>query len=209
MVMPHLLASPVVLSHYLLEGVVRPGDLAVDATAGNGHDTLFLARLVGDEGKVYAFDIQEEAIQRTAARLAGAGLEHRVVLLNTGHERLHHFVPRGVRAVVFNLGYLPGGDHSVTTRPETTVQALARALEVLAPGGIVTVVVYRGHPGGEEEGRAVADFVASLEARSWAVLTCGWPNRSERAPCLVAVQKVGEGDAADEAPPPAADPRDY
>lgn len=207
--MPHLLANPVVLSHYFLEGVVCPGDVVVDATAGNGHDTVFLARLVGEEGKVYAFDIQEEAIRRTAARLAEAGLEHRVVLLQEGHENLHRFVTYGVKAVVFNLGYLPGGDHSVTTRPETTVEAFARALEVLVPGGIVTAVVYRGHPGGEEEGEALMNFVGSLAASSWVVLACTWANRSGRAPFLVVVQKVGEGGAPNEAPSPAIDSRDH
>lgn len=187
--MPRVFATPVVLAQLLVGRVLQLGDQVVDATAGNGHDTLYLARRVGEQGRVYAFDIQEEAILHTAARLRAEGFENRVVLIRAGHERLKEFVPPGIKAVMFNLGYLPGGDHQIITHPDTTVAALEQAADLLAPGGLVTVVVYRGHEGGEEEGRAVLRYVESLNPRQWDVILTEFPNRSPRAPFLVAFQK--------------------
>ena len=103
---------------------VMPGDTVIDATVGNGHDTLFLARLVGREGLVYGFDIQQVALERTAARLQEAGLQDRVQLIHAGHEELKKYVPDFVQAVMFNLGYLPGADKSVTTLGHTTLRAI-------------------------------------------------------------------------------------
>jgi SAM-dependent methyltransferase len=134
---------------------VREGDLAVDATAGNGHDTAFLAELVGPGGRVWAFDVQRCAIDATAARLVALGLGARVELICGGHETVAEFAPSGLGVVMFNLGYLPGGDHALVTRPETTVRALSAALRLLRPGGVLTCVVYPGHPGGTEEAAAV------------------------------------------------------
>ncbi len=187
--MPRVFATPVVLAQLLVGRVLQLGDQAVDATAGNGHDTLYLARRVGEQGRVYAFDIQEKALLHTAARLRVEGFESRVVLIRAGHERLKEFVPPGIKAVMFNLGYLPGGDHQIITHPDTTVAALEQAADLLAPGGLVTVVVYRGHEGGGEEGRAVLRYVESLNPRQWDVILTEFPNRSPRAPFLVAFQK--------------------
>jgi ubiquinone/menaquinone biosynthesis C-methylase UbiE len=188
---PKVLATPVVLAHLLVGQVLQPGDCAVDATAGNGHDTLYLAQRVGDRGKVYAFDVQQEAILQTAARLRAGGFENRVVLIQAGHERLKEFVPAGIKAAMFNLGYLPGGDHRrIVTRPDTTLAALEQVLDLLDSGGLVTVVVYRGHEGGEEEGEAVSQFAKSLSFKQWDVIITAFPNRSPRAPFLVAMQKT-------------------
>ncbi len=133
--------------------MLQPGEVAVDATVGNGHDTLFLAQQVGAQGHVYGFDIQEEALARTRRRLEEAGLRDRVTLLQMGHEHMAEAVPAAwhgrIGAVMFNLGYLPGGsDRTCITRPQTTVPALEAALRLLRPGGVLTVVAYRGHPGG-------------------------------------------------------------
>ena len=111
--------------------VQREGDRAVDATAGNGWDTLFLARLVGPDGRVYAFDIQQAALDETAALLRKNKLLERVDLIHAGHEAMASYVKEPVAAVMFNLGYLPGGDHSIVTRPESTLRGLAAALQLL------------------------------------------------------------------------------
>lgn len=158
---------PVLLTqraHVALASVLSPGDVAVDATAGNGHDTRFLARAVAPAGRVHAFDVQPAALAATRARLASAGLSDLVTLHHTGHERMLEALPEGlsgaVRAVVFNLGYLPGsGDKAVMTRPETTARALTAARALLAPGGLISVLVYRGHPGGPEEAAAVRVWI--------------------------------------------------
>jgi tRNA A58 N-methylase Trm61 len=147
---------PTARAHREIAAVLREGDLAIDATAGNGHDTVFLAKLVGETGKVIAFDVQEQAIVSTRERLAAETLLERVKLVHGSHGLIaEHATPGSVSAVMFNLGYLPGGDHAVITRTEETLQALDGALGVLRPGGILTIVCYPGHEGGNEESSAV------------------------------------------------------
>ena len=146
---------------------LRPGQLAIDATMGNGHDTVFLAGLVGAEGRVFGFDIQQQALANTRQRLLDAGLESRASLFQGGHEHMDLLLPSGVQdqvsAIMFNLGYLPGSDKHVVTRPETTLRAVDVATRLLGPRGIMTIVAYRGHAGGREEANAVS---GALDATS-------------------------------------------
>ena len=141
---------------------LRPGDIAVDATAGKGRDAAFLGRMVGPSGHVHAFDIQTEAIDATRRLLALAGLTERSTLHQRSHSELAAALPPGsmgkVGAVMFNLGYLPGGTPSVITQPETTAKALDEAYTALRPGGRIVCVTYTGHPGGPEESAAVLAF---------------------------------------------------
>jgi len=159
--------------HERLGSVVQPGDVAVDATAGNGHDTLALARLVGESGRVFAFDTQAEALANTRNRLERAGLLNRVELIRQGHEQLKERLPGSIcgrlAAAVFNLGYLPGGDKQQITRAATTVPALTQAVDCLKPGGIITVVAYPGHEGGAEEFSAVEKWFGKHPSRLRAV----------------------------------------
>lgn len=151
------------LAHDLLRPIIRPGDQVVDATVGNGHDTGFLAECVGESGRVLGLDVQESAIRVTRSRLDQAGLGGRVELIQAGHERLEHLLPETMwgrlRAAMFNLGYLPGGDHNLITRPETTLTALSVARSHLLPGGLISVMIYRGHAGGDEENRAIEEWL--------------------------------------------------
>lgn len=146
------------------------GGTAVDATAGNGHDTVFLARACGPAGTVHAFDLQEEAISATRARVRTAGLDN-VVFHTCCHsqmaERLGARAAACVDAVMFNLGYLPGGDKSRITRPTSTLAAVECALALLRPGGLITVVCYPGHPGGAEEKEAVETLARNLDHLRW------------------------------------------
>ncbi|MCM2356783.1 MAG: methyltransferase domain-containing protein [Geobacteraceae bacterium] len=185
------LRGAVPLSHLFLRERVRPGDRVVDATCGNGHDTLLLAQLVGPEGRVWAFDVQEEALTATRELLSGEGLSGRVELLRAGHERLAEFVREELRAVVFNLGFLPGGDREFVTRPEHTVAALEQAAGLILAGGIITVCIYTGHPGGPEEGEAVARWGAGLSPKRFNVWSSRQLNRPATAPYLVLVEKSG------------------
>lgn len=184
------LAGAVPLSHLFLRERVRPGDRAVDATCGNGHDTLLLARLVGATGKVWAFDVQESALAATQERLAESGYAGRAELVLAGHERMASVVSEPVRAVVFNLGYLPGGEKGTVTSPETTRAALEQASSLILPGGIVTVAVYTGHPGGPEEAEAVEAWAAALPPVRFNVWRCRQLNRPGTAPYLVAVERL-------------------
>jgi predicted methyltransferase len=185
------LRGAVALSRFFLLERVRPGDVVVDATCGNGHDTLLLARLVGPAGRVWAFDVQLEAVESTRALLAGEGVLDRVEIVQAGHERLAEFVRGPLAAVVFNLGYLPGGEKELVTRPEHTVTALQQAAGFLSPGGMITVCIYTGHPGGPEEGEAVESWAMSLSPDRFNVWRSRQMNRPETAPYLVLVERGG------------------
>jgi predicted methyltransferase len=162
-----------------LAEVLHDGSLAVDATVGNGHDTLFLARQVGPAGRVWGFDIQADALARVQMQLVQCELAERVQLLHMGHEHLHTQLPAAARgrlaAVMFNLGYLPGGDKQLTTLPDTTLQALAGSVANLCPGGLLSVIVYRGHPGGQAEADAVLAWLQAQPADSLSVETIESP----------------------------------
>jgi 16S rRNA C1402 N4-methylase RsmH len=182
-------------AHELATNALAAGDLAVDATVGNGHDTVVLARAVGGEGGVLGFDVQAEAIERTRNRLEENGLRASVDLIHAGHEhmakRLPDQVHGAVGAIMFNLGYLPGSVSDRTTTPDTTIQALNAATTVLRPGGVITVVLYTGHEGGPEEARAVDAWAADRPQERFRVLSYQFVNQRNDPPRLVAVEKRG------------------
>lgn len=187
--------SVLTMAQRLVAERLAPGGVAVDATAGGGVDTLFLARAAGPGGCVYAFDVQEAAIARARARLAEAaerGMLAKVELIHAGHERMAEFVPAGahgrVRAVMFNLGYLPGADPGVITVPETTLAALEAGLALLAPGGVLTAVLYPGHAGGEPEADAVAAWMAAVPGEAAQTMLYRFAQKPH-APYLVALEK--------------------
>lgn len=169
--------------------VVGEGDTAIDATMGNGHDTLCLASLVGTSGHVFAFDVQQQAIDSTRKLLEEERMLPRVTLLHTGHENIAHYVSFPVTAVMFNLGWLPGGDKQITTRTHTTLCALEGSLSLIKPGGVVTVCVYPGHEEGDIERMAVEELLSSLDVRRFTVLHHRFINTKEGTPELFLVQK--------------------
>ena len=154
------------LAHAAVRRVLAVGEVAIDATAGNGHDTRLLAELVGPAGRVFAFDIQPEALACTAKEL---GDTSNVTLLARDHAEMRDAIPPELHgrigAVMFNLGYLPGGDKSITTQPASTLKAISSALELLRPGGVLTVIAYIGHPGGAKEAEAVAELLGAFLTR--------------------------------------------
>ncbi|MFO1006348.1 MAG: class I SAM-dependent methyltransferase [Planctomycetaceae bacterium] len=203
------------LAHELLATHAK-GSLAIDATAGNGHDTLFLANLVGPTGTVWAFDIQSEALRKTAARLcehqvpvelrlksaspAPAGENHsRVVAIEANHAELARHLPveaRGrVAAIMFNLGYLPGADKSCITTTASTLAALDAAIEFLAPLGVLTVVVYPGHAGGQSEADAVRGWFALKGQQPDMGLLTNTESTTQTGPQLLALQRRPLGDS--------------
>ncbi len=189
---PHSrLPKPTELAHVLLGGVISAGDVVMDATAGNGHDTLFLAERVGESGAVLAFDVQECAVRSAGERIAAAGLGGRVRFFVKSHAAISdHAGPGTVTAVMFNLGYLPGGDHGQTTVPQETVRGLEAAAVVLRPGGMLTVVVYPGHPGGAEEAATVEEWMEARSAEGWRVARYGALGTRRAAPFLLVGVKV-------------------
>ena len=141
---------------------LREGDVAVDFTMGNGHDTAFLSKTVGESGHVYAFDIQQQAIDSTAQLLKSEGCPDNVTLVHASHHLVKDYVKQPYRAGMFNLGYLPGGDKRITTMRETTMPAIEAAIDLLAPDGILNIAVYPGHEEGEAEGKMICEYLEGL-----------------------------------------------
>jgi predicted methyltransferase len=173
--------------HALLAAHLKEGDLAIDATAGNGYDTLFLAEKVGASGQVIAIDIQESALQSTRNKLLATDLDARVLLHCADHSvQLNTLLithSDTAAAIVFNLGYLPGSDKSIQTAATTTKSALDAAQKLLRAGGRLCVTAYRGHPGGMEEAAIVEDWMHAHE-ESGSRLECHIPNSNNTPPIL-------------------------
>jgi len=187
----NLFTNTVNIAHGYLKTVVKPGGVAVDATVGNGNDTLFLARLVGEHGRVYGFDIQPEAIRRTSEAVIENGYSDIVKLFGQGHESMDNLISEPVDAVVFNLGYLPGGDHRIVTGPETTLRAVEIGLNLLKPGGVMCIVMYTGHSGGPEEQDRLESYLRHLDKTNYYVCKIDFLNRN-KAPFLLVVEKASE-----------------
>ena len=141
---------------------LRPGDTAVDFTMGNGYDTEFLSRTVGESGKVYAFDIQAQAVESTARRLAEVDCPKNYTLIHDSHHNVKNYVKEPIRAGMFNLGWLPGGDKSITTLRETTMPAIEAAIELLDRDAILNIAVYPGHAEGDAEGKMICEYLAGI-----------------------------------------------
>lgn len=177
----------------LLEKAVSEGDIVVDATVGNGHDTVFLAKLVGEHGKVYGFDIQEKAILNTRGRLRTENLLEQVTLIQQGHQHIGTAISEEhngfISAAMFNLGYLPGGDQSIVTVPDTTISAVTQLLNIMKPGGMIVIVIYHGHEEGQIERDALMTFVKTIDPRIAHVLQYQFINKQNHPPYIVAIEK--------------------
>lgn len=178
------------LAQLMLAQTLKAGDWAIDATVGNGHDTVWLAQRVGPEGRVFGFDVQREALAVAAERVRG---HSQVTLIHAGHEWMRERLPPEaegrIAAVMFNLGYLPGAAKDVITRTETTLAALEQALNWLSAGGIVTVAVYPGHAGGDGEADAVRNWARGLPG-AFAASAHSRINARTAAPELVVIERV-------------------
>ncbi|GHU35766.1 SAM-dependent methyltransferase [Bacilli bacterium] len=176
--------GPLEMAHHLLAEVIVPGDLVVDATMGQGYDTVFLARL---KAEVIAFDVQRLALDMTADRLEQAQVSAQLIL--DGHENVDQYVNQPIKAAIFNLGYLPKSDKQVITQAETTLDALAKLLELLVKGGRIALMIYYGHAGGLEERDAVLTFVSGLPQKDFQVMRYGGINQVNQPPFLVMIEK--------------------
>lgn len=177
--------------HQILSLYIKEGDLVIDATAGKGKDTLFLGRMVGENGRVLAFDIQKGAIDAAKERIDLEGFTNRVSFILDGHEHMDRYVADGeeVSVVLFNLGYLPGGDHRIGTKKETTLEAIEKGLRLLKKEGILCVCIYSGGDTGFEEKDAVLDYVKGLPAKEYDVIGCPFMNKPNHPPMPVFVRK--------------------
>lgn len=174
------------------ETYIRDGDFVVDATCGNGKDTVALALAAGESGAVLALDIQEDAVRRTLERVKEMTLRNIDVRRDSFVHMKQYFHGKRPQAVVFNLGYLPGGNKRVTTRAEETMEAVRLALESILPGGIVTIVLYSGHPEGAEEKAALLEMAKGLDRRVFHAVYTDMLNQPNNPPEVLWITKKKE-----------------
>ena len=169
---------------------VEEGQIVLDCTVGNGKDTLFLANLVGEAGKVYGFDIQSVAINITFNKLLKEGFKERVTLINDGHENIDEYIEQKIDFAVYNLGYLPNGDKTIKTNAATTLESIKKALALLNSNGLLLVTCYTGHEGGLMEKKAIESFLQSLNQKEYSVLKFNFINQQNNPPILYGVEKL-------------------
>ena len=187
--------TAVQLTHQLLRDLLPPGGLYLDATCGNGHDTLFLCRTAGPDGHVIGLDIQPMAVQATNTLLAQNGMEHIGQAILADHRDLLRFAPAGsADCVMFNFGWLPGSPHQIHSQAEASLDAVRAALEALKPGGILSAVLYSGKVIGQAEKQAVLAYLEGLPLTRYTVLVCRFANWAETAPlpCQVLKRPAGQ-----------------
>lgn len=179
-------------SHYLLGEAIHKGDTVIDATCGNGHDTIFLSKLVGDTGHVFGFDIQDTAVNNTKDRLTKNQLSNTTIIKDSHSNFINHIsVDKLTRlgGAVFNLGYLPGSDKSIITKSESTILAIEGILSHMKQNGIVVLVVYHGHKGGDTEKEQLLRYTRLLDQKQFHVLYYGFINQKNDPPFILAIQK--------------------
>ena len=182
------------LAHQYWKKVLQPGDIAIDATCGNGIDTQFIAEhiLTPDTGKLYIFDIQEQAIEQTKKALKERlpqETHHQLKFIHGCHSQFPEEIHlASVKLIVYNLGYLPKGDKSLTTMTETTLKSLHLALDLVQEGGLISITCYPGHPEGKIEEETLTNYVSTLPPWKWSCLHHRWLNRNQ-SPSLLLLQK--------------------
>lgn len=187
------LPKPLAQSHIWISAVVKAGDKAIDATCGNGHDTLFLAKLVGKQGKVFAIDLQETAVMNTQQLLSINQIDAQSYQLLCGcHGEVLEQIEDKVSVIMFNLGYLPGANKQIITMPTTTIKALDSASLRIELGGLLSIMCYRGHPGGAQESEAVLAWARSLEPSTWSLRLVEEITPDATKPFLIMACKVSD-----------------
>lgn len=181
-------------AHNAIADLLQPGDIAIDATCGNGHDTLFLAEQVGITGKVYGFDIQQRALDSTTLKLNEHQQFSQVELICAGHENIEQYVQtqhqHNITAIMFNLGYLPGSNKSIITQAETTLAALKAACRLLKSSGLITIIAYPGHQGGPQELESLQNWVSELDKVVFQYQTVIIDKDDLSKPQLITIKKV-------------------
>ena len=180
------------VSHRFIQRHLPKGGFAVDATAGNGGDTLLLCETVGKEGRVLAMDIQAQAVENTRKLLEAQGWQDTAQVVLDSHANLLQYVqPESADCVVFNFGWLPGGSHEIFTQKESSLEAIRQGLECLKPGGIMSLCVYYGRNNGYEERDAILDYVRGLDHRRYTVMVVEFANRINDPPIPIWIVKEG------------------
>ncbi len=181
-----IIENVTIMTKMMLPMVINKGDTCVDATTGNGHDTKFLSDLVGSDGMVYGFDVQAQAIEMTREQLEDRA---NYKLICDGHQNMEKYIDVPVDFVIFNLGYLPKADKTITTLKETTLQAIEASLRLLKTHGILWVVVYPGHEEGAEESDALNVYLKTLNQKDYSVMKSSFINQKNNPPYIMVIEK--------------------
>jgi len=180
--------QPQNITEYYINNYVKTGDVVIDATCGNGNDTLKLCKKVGTQGKVYAFDIQKKALDETRKKLCENGMTNIRLILDC-HSNIDEYVKEDVKAVIFNLGYLPGSDHSICTKAKTTINAIEKSLDLLSDEGFICVTLYYGKNSGTAEKDAVMEYFKNIDYKKYTVLIYDFYNRPNNPPLTAVITK--------------------
>jgi len=182
------------ITKILLDQKIQNGSVVVDATMGNGKDTLFLCQRVLPKGKVYAFDIQEAALKNTLKLLKKHHFDpdksSNILCIKDSHENFDQYITEPVDVFMYNLGYLPGGDQSIITSPETTIKSLNSAFSLLKEGGMISIIVYYGHPGGSKEKQELEKFLQVLSNQRYKIFQGTMPYNDHCPPIIYIIEKL-------------------
>lgn len=184
--MSNIIRSTTQTALLFIKQYLHPGDTVIDATCGNGHDTAELAKM--GAGKIYAFDIQETAINSTRDTLLKENISlDKVHLILDSHANMCNYIKEKVQVIVFNLGYLPSADKTVTTNPDSTLEAVRASMSLLKKDGLICITMYSGHPGGQEEKNALLDFAESLDPHTWHTAYVNLRNQRKNPPEILLI----------------------
>lgn len=178
------------LAHKFMAEHISPGDFCIDATAGKGRDTAFLCSLVGPHGRVLAMDIQPQAVSSTKQLIDSLGFSDIVRVVLDSHENMENYADENsADGIMFNLGWLPGGDHNIFSKPDTTIKAINSALRILKPGGVMTICIYFGRECGYDERDRLLEFFPTIDQKKYTVIVSQFVNRRGDVPIPVFILK--------------------
>lgn len=183
-----MLINSLKMSREMVAKAVSPGDTVIDATCGKGRDTLLLAEMVGPNGRVFSFDIQEAAVS-TTRNLVDSKNYKNVKVIKDSHSNMDEYVDKPVSCVMFNLGYLPGSDHTTQTKSATTITAIEKSMELLGSGGLISIVIYHGGDTGYDERDAVLSYCSTIDQSRFTVEMRRFINQKNDPPILILIEK--------------------
>lgn len=186
-------SNAISITRDLIDRYVKDGDIVLDATVGNGNDTILLAEKVGISGRVYGFDIQKIAINNTISLLESKNLNENVILINEDHFKIDKYIDENLNFIIYNLGYLPKGDKSIKTKASTSIGSIEKSLNLLDYNGLLIITVYTGHAGGLEEKIAIENLIINLNQKNFTVLKYEFINQKNNPPIVYKIEKIKNG----------------
>jgi hypothetical protein len=189
--MKDYLNNVISIEDILIDRFVNFGDICLDATVGNGNDTIKLSQKVGKAGKVYGFDVQKIAIDITSEKLLKSDLLYQTFLINDSHTNVDKYINEKIAFGIYNLGYLPGSNKDITTISSTTIESIGKTLNLLKENGIIVIVSYINHDGGYEEYKSVQSYLSSQDQKRYNVFEVSFINQVNNPPRLFCIENRG------------------